>query len=52
MRIRVQHETDLRVPKRLHDGPRIDALSQEKRGSGVPQIVKPHGRKVRVLQWG
>jgi hypothetical protein len=37
--IGVQREGDLRVPKRLHDYPRIDTLSQKQRRARVPQVV-------------
>src|SRR5258706_12090069 len=40
MRIRVERQADLRMPERLHDRPRIDALGQQERGGRVPQIVE------------
>ena len=42
MAVGVQRQTDLRVPERLHDRARIDALREQQRRSGVSEIVKPN----------
>ena len=35
----VQRQTDLGVPGRLHDGPRVDALGEEQGRGRVPEVV-------------
>lgn len=35
MRIRVERQADLRMPERLHDGPRVHALGEQERGGRV-----------------
>ena len=45
MAVGVERQADLRVPERLHDGSRVNALCEQQRRRRVPQIVKPDGRQ-------
>ena len=39
--VRVYRYCDRAVAKEFHGDARMDALRQEKRGAGVPEVVKP-----------
>lgn len=50
MRIRVQRETYLRVSKRVHDRPGINALCKQECCCRVPYVVKANIRDTRFFQ--
>jgi len=50
VRVRVQRQTDLRMAKDLHDGPRIDALRMEQGRRRLAQVMKPNRRQAGVAK--
>ena len=45
VRVGVEGHTDLRMPERFHDRPRVDALREQQRRGRVPQNVIPNVRQ-------
>lgn len=50
--VEIHRDRDSGVAEDLHHDPRVDVLSEQQAGAGVPKIVEALGRKISVAAEG